>query len=489
MAHQLPLSRVARLVGVPRSTLQRMAQSGELACFDGQVDIDEVLRLFPDARLEDDTEFQRIEAIKAAAVYKAGVSKAELPDAAVLAERLNELSRDYASARGLAVHYERVHRWLEEKLDEAAEVGDMTPGAAARLRAWLARELAPPTAATGRWEKLLARERMMRILSAHVKVLPKGHTFEIEGNETLLEAGLRAGLSFAYGCSNGACGDCKCRVVSGEVVKVRPHDFVLTEADRQRGMTLMCSYAPVGDVEIEANLGGIDDIPEQTITARVRLIDVLGSGMIALHLVTPRADRLRFLAGQRVRLSARGATAEVPVASCPCEERRIEVHLRHDEPNDAAGDLARVVAGELKVNDEVVINGPFGRFVLDEDSRRPVLLLADGCGYAPVKSLVQHALSLEHAPTIAVWWRAGPRGHYQENLMRSYAGALDNFSYVPVPQGTDAASLVRDMAARHVDIAAHDVYAAGSATFLDAVRSGLSCLGLPAAQWKAETIG
>ena len=484
MAHQLPLSRVARLVGIPRSTLQRMAQSGELACFDGHVDIDEVLRLFPDARLEDDSEFKRIEAIKAAAVHKTSV-KAELPDAAVLAERLNELSRDYAAARGLVVHYERVHHWLEEKLDEAAEVDDMTAKVAARLKSWLARELAPPTAATARWEKLLARERMMRILSAHVKVLPKGHTFEIEGNETLLEAGLRAGLSFAYGCSNGACGDCKCRVASGEVVKVRPHDFVLTEADKQRGMTLMCSYAPVGDVEIEANLAGVEDIPEQTITARVRLIDVLGSGMLALHLVTPRAERLRFLAGQRVRLTARGTTAEVWVASCPCEERRIEVHLRHDEPDD----FARVVASQLKVNDEVEIQGPFGRFVLDEDSRRPVLLLADGCGYAPVKSLVQHALSLEHAPTIAVWWRAGPRGHYQENLMRSYAGALDNFAYVPVPQGTDAASMVRDMAARHVDIARHDVYAAGNAAFLDAVRSGLSALGLPGAQWKAETVG
>lgn len=484
MAHQLPLSRVARLVGVPRSTLQRMAQSGELACFDGQVDVEEVLRLFPEARLEDDTEFQRIEAIKAAAIAKSAV-KAELPDAAVLAERLGELSRDYASARALVFHHERVHRWLEEKLDEAREVGDITAEAAGRLKAWLVRELAAPSAATGRWEKLIARERMMRILSAQVKVLPKGYTFDIEGNETLLEAGLRAGLSFAYGCSNGNCGDCKCRVVAGEVVKVRPHDYVIPEAEKQRGTTLMCSYAPVGDVTIEANLAGVDDIPEQTIKARVRAIEPLGRDMIALHLMTPRAERLRFLAGQRVRLSAGGASEDLWVASCPCEDRRVEVHVRRD----SASAFARHLIDGLKSNDEVLIEGPHGSFVLDEDSPRPVLLVAEGCGYAPVRSLVQHALSLEHAPTIAIWWLAGPAGHYQENLLRSYAAALDNFSYVPVPADIPIDAMIRDMAARHVDIPDHDVYAAGSADFLAALRGGLEILGLKAERWKSETIG
>lgn len=484
MAHQLPLSRVARLVGVPRATLQRMAQAGELACFDGYVDIEEVLRLFPDARIEDETEFQRVEAIKAAAIAKP-MGKAELPDASVLAERLNELSRDYASARALVFHHERVHRWLEEKLDEATEVGDMTAETAARLKSWLARELAAPSPATERWEKLVARERMMRILSAHVRVEPKGYTFDIEGNETLLEAGLRAGLSFAYGCSNGNCGDCKCRVVSGEVVKVHPHDYVLTEAERQRGMTLMCSYAPVGDVTIEANLAGVEEIPEQTIASRVRAIEPLGEHMTALHLMTPRAERLRFLAGQRVRLKTGGADQELWVASCPCEDRRIEVHVRHD-PGNA---FARHVAQGLKSNDEVIIEGPHGSFVLDEDSRRPVLLVAEGCGYAPVRSLVQHALSLEHAPTIAIWWLAGPAGHYQENLLRSYAAALDNFAYFPVPAGTPTTDLIRDMAARHVDIAGHDVYAAGSEGFLEALRGGLEVLGLKSPQWKAESVG
>lgn len=484
MAHRLPLSRVARLVGVPRTTLQRMAQAGELACFDGQIEIEEVLRLFPDIRLQDETEFQRIEAIKAAAVHKSA-SKAELPDAAVLAERLNELSRDYASARALVVHHERVHRWLEEKLDEAAEVGDMSGNAAGRLKAWLARELAAPSAVTRQWEKLIARERLMRILSAHVKVLPKGHTFDIDGNETLLEAGLRAGLSFVYGCSNGNCGDCKCRVVSGEVVKVRPHDYVLSEAEKQRGTTLMCSYAPVGDVTIEANLAGVDEIPAQTITARVRAIEHIGPEMMALHLMTPRAERLRFLAGQRVRVTAGGASAELWVASCPCEDRRIEVHVRR-EPGC---DFARYVAEGLKSNEEVVIEGPQGNFVLDEDSRRPVLLVAEACGYAPIRSLVQHALSLEHAPSIAVWWLAGRNGHYQENLMRSYAAALDNFVYTPVPAGTGVDVLIRDMAARHVDIPDHDVYAAGSADFLAALKGGLEILGLRAGQWKAEAVG
>lgn len=485
MSHLLSLSRVARLVGLPRGTLQRMAQSGELATFDGQVELSEVQRVFPGVSLEDDSELRRVEEIKAAALLKPPAST-ELPDAGVLAGRLNELGRDYAAALARVRHYEIVHGWLEKRLEEAVERGHMTRQGAGELSRWLKRELATRSSDQVHWERLIAKERMMRITSAQVTVLPGRHAFEVEGNETLLEAGLRSGLSLAYGCSNGNCGECKVRVVTGEVMKVQPHDFVLTPAEKSQGYTLACAYAPVGDVSIEANLAGVKDIPEQTITTRVRAIEPLGSRVVALHLVTPRAERLRFLAGQRLRLAVGHVWVELPVASCPCEERRIEVHVIRD----GAKAFADRVVNSLKPDAEVTITGPYGEFVLEEASKRPLLLIAAGeAGYAPIKSLVQHALSLDEASSITFYWLACPGGHYQENLARSYAAALDNFRYLPLTIGDNGAAALDDLVSRHGALGDCDVYAAGDADFLAMARARLLTAGLPADRWHAERVG
>ncbi len=485
MAHLIPLSRLARLVGQPRSVLQRMAQDGELASFDGQVELDEVLRLFPDVRLEDEKELRRVEEIKDQALLKSPV-RPELPDAIVLYERLRILGREFAAARGRLKHHERVHGWMAGKLAEAVETRQATPQFAEQFLNWFKRELAAPQADIRNWEELLAMERVMRVMSAQVTIVPSGQSFEVMGDETLLEAGLHAGLSLPYGCSNGTCGQCKCRIVRGDVVKVHPHDYVLSAADKQSGYTLSCAYTAVGDLEIEVPLWGVADIPEQTIVTRVRAIEKLGPARVALHLLTPRAERLRYLAGQQIEITIAGESRLVPAAGCPCEERRIEVHVLCDR--DDAFDR-RVLDG-LAANDEVGIRGPFGDFVLDDASERPVVLIAKGPGFAPVKSLLQHALSLEHAPSITLYRIAGAEGLYQENLLKSYAGALDHFRYVAFPAGHATAELVdgivRDTAL--ASIAGHDVYAAGDGGFVAEVRAHLSARGLPAGQFKGVDI-
>ncbi|MFN3868947.1 MAG: 2Fe-2S iron-sulfur cluster-binding protein [Hyphomicrobiaceae bacterium] len=484
MAHLITLSRLARLVGEPRSVLQGMAQRGELHTFDGQVELAEVLRLWPEVRLDNDSELRRVEEIKASALAKAA-EHMSLPDAGVLHERLRALGRDYASAHARLAHYERVFGWIAPKLDEARETGDIAPQFAERLLSWLKRELAAPAADLQRWEALVARERIMRVMSAQVRVLPKGLVFEVVGNETMLEAALRAGIAMPYGCSNGTCGDCKCRLVDGDAVKVRPHDFVLSESDKAKGYILSCSYTAVGDASIEVPLGGADDIPEQTINARVRAVEPLGGRRIALHLLTPRAERLRYLAGQSLEITMRGESRIVPVAGCPCEERRIEVHV---ECEDGAAPEQRVFAN-LRANEEVVVRGPFGNFVLDDTSERPLVLIAAGPGFATIKSLLQHALSLEQAPTITLYRFANREGAYQENLLRSYAAALDNFTFATFDENADPAAHLARITATIPNIAGCDVYAAGDADIVEAARSSLLAAGLPEAQWHGLVVG
>ena len=302
-------------------------------------------------------------------------------------------------------------------------------------------------------------------------------------NESLLEAGLRAGMPMPYGCSNGTCGDCKCRVVSGDVMKMRPHDYPLTEAERSEGITLACAYTAVGDVTLEVDLGGAAEIREQTIQARVREVETLGGRRIAVHLITSRAERMRYLAGQNLEITVDGQSRIVPAASCPCDERRIEVHVLCDAPaNEGPGPFS-----SLMTNAQVSVRGPFGAFVLDDASERPVVLVAEGAGFAQIKSLLQHALSLEQAPSIALVRLANDEGLYQENLLKSYANALDDFSYVPFAQGTPHNAVIDAVVAEAGALQGCDVYAAGCEDFLDRLRARCVAEGLPDAQWKAET--
>jgi CDP-4-dehydro-6-deoxyglucose reductase len=483
MAHYLPLSRVARLVGQSRSAIQRMIHDGELSTFDGMVDMNELLRVFPNVQWEDDGEYKRVEEIKAKAFGKR-VFERTLPDKAVLAERLFELGKEFAAAKSLLLHYDEVFRFLGDKLQDVAESGGSgTADAVAGLKQWLKRELEAAPGEAERAEALLAQESVMRIMSVQVTVQPAGHEFFVEGSDTLLEAALRAGIPLDYGCSNGNCGECKARLVSGQVKKVHPHDYVLKEQDRANGAILLCSYAPITDVVVEARVAGADDIPEQTIPTKVKTVEMFNDHLAALHLTAPRSQRLRFLAGQHVTLSAEGVEGEYYVASCPCEDRHIELHVRRDNRG-----FSRKVFDGLCKEDGVQITGPRGRFVMRLDSRRPVIFIAWEEGFAPIKSLVQHAMSLEIAESMHLYWAAGEAGHYQDNLCRAWADALDEFSYQPLDLGQGAAAVAEAILSRHPDLSRADVYAAGPDTFLKALEAGALARGLSPLGWHGEII-
>ena len=480
MAHYLPLSRVARLVGVSRTTLQKMIREGELDTFDGMIELDELLRAFPDIHWQDEGELEHVNRIKERAFAKR-IMERVLPDKEVLAERLFELGKEFASAKSLLLHYDQVFDWLSKQLgDTAEELGGDPAAAIQSLKHRLRRQLQDAPAGTERGRDLLAQESVMRVMSAHVTVQPSGHDFFVEGNDTLLEAALRAGIPLNYGCSTGNCGDCKARLVSGQIKKVHPHDYVLKESEKAEGSFLLCSYTAISDVTIEAQVAGADDIPQQTIQTRLRNIEPLADDLLALHLFTPRSQRLRFLAGQHVQLEFGGLAGEYYIASCPCEDRHIEVHIRRDNRN-----FSRKAFEDLQKEDTVALTGPRGNFVVRLDSRRPVMFLAWDEGFAPIKSLVQHVMSLDVADSMHLYWVSGRLGHYQDNLCRSWADALDNFHYQPlsVEDGLDRA--IEAIFSSHDDIEHCDIYVAGPAAFLEAAKAaalarGASLLGIHA---------
>lgn len=320
-------------------------------------------------------------------------------------------------------------------------------------------------------------------MSAQITVMPSGHVFTTEENDTILQAALRAGIPLNYGCSSGNCGECLARLVSGEVSKARPHDFLIKEADKAKGMLLMCAYSAVGDIVIEANIEGADEIPQQAIATRVKAIEPFDEHILALHLMTPRSQRLRFLAGQSVKLEANGAAGEYYIASCPCDDRHIELHIRRSHQPFAE----QAFAG-LSKDAVVMLTGPAGGFVIKLDSRRPIIFVAWDDGFAPIKSLIQHAMSLEVAESMHFYWLADELAHYQENYVRSLADALDDFDYKMMDTDADPAQLAERVLANHPDLTRCDIYAAGPAAFLNSLHAAALARNVSALGWHEEVM-
>lgn len=330
-------------------------------------------------------------------------------------------------------------------------------------------------------------------MTAHVQIKPSGREFFVDGNDSLLEAALRAGLALDYGCSAGSCGKCKAKLQSGQVQKTRHSDYALTAAEMHAGVILMCCNTAVADLVIEAREAhSAADMPLQNIEARVKSVSPIADDMRLLHLQTPRTNRLRFLAGQSVSLElAGGLTASCPVASCPCDDRNLQFHIRRRAGNA----FAERVFGGLKDADTVRIEGPRGEFVLDEKSNRTLVFIACETGFAPIKSLLEHAMARDAAETLHLYWIApGKSGHYLDNLCRSWSDALDDFRYTPLtadaalPDETVMQGALRQVLQDHPRLDGCDVYVAGPGRLANAAEHLLLDHRLPRAQLFVNTL-
>jgi CDP-4-dehydro-6-deoxyglucose reductase len=497
-ARLLNLARAARLVGTSRGALQQKIQAGELDSFDGQVTLEELQRVFPQAALEDNTVLEHVESIKERA-FGRRIAERALPSAEVLAARVHEMGKELAESRALLAHSTGVFERLGKLLEEWRAAGGAQASLAVKLKDWLHQQMLHTPATDNRAYGLLVRDSLLRVMAAQVKVLPSGEEFFVEGGDTILEAALRGGIPLAYGCSSGNCGSCRARVVSGEVAQVRPHEFKLSAEARARGVALMCSYTAVTDLVIEADVAQrAADIPPQSIEAEVRSVEFPTADVAVVHLQTPRRSRLRFMAGQRVRLTfGQSLAAELPVASCPCEDRHLEFHVRRLPGNAFADHVFR----GLPPGEAVRVDGPHGEFVLNPASTRALLLVAFGTGFAPIKGLMEHAMALENAPAIhLIWVAARESGLYLPNLARAWADALDNFDFTPLIAGGDleasaqrqqqvVARLLGKALERFDGLAQMDAYVAGPSLAVGVALRLLRERGMPDAQILADCEG
>ena len=306
-------------------------------------------------------------------------------------------------------------------------------------------------------------------MSYTVRIEPSGHTFIAMPEETLLEAALRSGISINYNCSNGSCGDCRARLLEGEVEHL-PADYRFSLQEKNEGYVLLCSAHAAGDLVIAAQEAhGPKDIPLQRITTRVVKIEERGEDVRILHLRTPRTKTLRFLAGQHVNLSlGDGSDVDAAVASCPCNGMQLQFHFRRR----SSLPFVQHLFNSMKNGETLELEGPYGDVTLDDDARRPLLLVAVDEGFAPVKSLIEHAINLDFREPVRLFWLADKRtGHYLANHCRSWDEVLDDYRFVPLdiagrePDAAELDMLLERIRQRLPGLHEADVYLAGSTRF------------------------
>jgi len=327
-----------------------------------------------------------------------------------------------------------------------------------------------------------------------VTIQPSGHQFQVEEGEAVLAAALRQGFVLPYGCKNGACGSCKGRILSGRVDYGVHQPKALTDEEKAQGKALFCQAKPLTDLVIEARtIGAAKDIQVKTLPCRVQTLRRVTDDVMVLGLKLPANERLQFLAGQYLEFLLKdGSRRSFSMGHAPHDDALLELHVRHVP----GGQFTDHVFGKMKERDILRFEGPQGTFFLREDSAKPIVFVASGTGFAPIKSIIEHAIHKGITRPMTLYWGGRrPRDLYMNALAENWA-AQGRITYVPVisdalPEDhwTGRTGFVhRAVMQDFPDLSGHQVYACGVPVMVDAARRDFTTLcQLPEDEFYADS--
>ena len=315
-------------------------------------------------------------------------------------------------------------------------------------------------------------------MSFQITVQPSGRRFQAGADETLLAAGIRQGIGLPYGCKDGACGSCKCRKLEGQVVHGEHQSKALSAEEEAAGFVLTCCARPLGDVVLESRqVTDANAFPVKKMPARVSTLHKASHDVMVMQLQLPANDTLRYHAGQYVEFILRdGARRSYSMANAPHLGPGVELHIRHMP----GGKFTDHVFGAMKEKDILRVEGPYGSFFLREDSSKPMILLASGTGFAPIKAIIEHLqFKGMQRPAVLYWGGRRPQDLYMDQWVRARCAEMPNLRYVPVvsdAQPEDQWSGRTGFVHRAVlqdfpDLSGHQVYACGAPIVVDSARA------------------
>ena len=334
-------------------------------------------------------------------------------------------------------------------------------------------------------------------MSFNVSVLPSGRSFSANADETLLAAAIRQGIGLPYGCKDGACGSCKCKKLEGTVTHGAHQLKALSAEEEASGFILTCCGVAHSDVVLESRqVTDESAFPIRKMPVRVTSLQRASHDVMVIRLQLPASDMMKYHAGQYVEFLLRdGDRRSYSMANAPhtqTETPGLELHIRHM----AGGKFTEHVFGAMKEKEILRIEGPYGSFFLREDSDKPLVLLASGTGFAPLKALIEH---MQHKnitrPAVLYWGGRRPADLYMHDWMQAKVAEMPHLRYIPVisdalpeDQWTGRTGFVHQAVLEDFsDLSGHQVYACGAPIVVESARDAYSALaGLPAEEFFAD---
>ena len=332
-----------------------------------------------------------------------------------------------------------------------------------------------------------------------ITVQPSGRSFEAEPAETMLAAGIRQGIGLPYGCKDGACGSCKCKKLSGSVTHGPHQEKALSAQEEADGYVLTCCGTAQSDVVLESRqVTHAGAFPIKKMPARVAALEKLSPDVMRIKLQLPANDIIQYHAGQYVEFILRdGARRSYSMANAPhtlieSGAPMVDLHVRHMP----GGKFTDHVFSAMKEKEILRIEGPYGSFHLRDDSPKPMVLLASGTGFAPIKAIIEHMQFMGITRDAMLYW-GGRRPHdlYLHDWVLARCAEMPHLTYVPVVSDAlaeDAWSGRNGFVHQAVlqdlpDLSGHQVYACGAPIVVDSARKDyVEKAGLPSEEFYAD---
>lgn len=318
-------------------------------------------------------------------------------------------------------------------------------------------------------------------MTFQVTIQPSQHQFTVTAEQTVLDAALAAGILLPYSCRSGACSTCKAKIVSGSIQPVPSADVVLSPEEREAGYTLLCQARATSDLVVESReIRLASDIQVRKLPSRVTSMTRPAADVAVLQLQLPATETFKFYAGQYVELILKdGKRRSYSMANPPHSAAALELHIRHLPGGLFTDHVFGVGATQMKEREILRIEGPLGSFFLREDSDLPIVMLASGTGFAPIKSIIEHMVHQGIKRPVTLYWGGRrPADLYMHALAQSWAATIPNFTYVPVVSDalaedawTGRTGFVHKAVMEDFpDLAGHQVYACGAPIVVDSAR-------------------